>query len=241
MQRKKKLFFLPMLVIATLVMVPLSINAAQLTIGTPTEFTLEYGNSSKEYSVSVMSSDIPLNIEVMATPNRNDVGYDFWVDINDQAKPLGSQRIDGIATGGTGAIQESISINTTPGTYHINVIVPEYTYAGINSDGEMDLMYEDLSIAVTLVINGSLVTQEVVAPVDNTADATIKGEILRDLNLYKGISDTDLGLDRTMTRAEALVIFLRLFGLEEEIAANVYEHPFTDVPAWSKNYVGYAY
>ena len=64
---------------------------------------------------------------------------------------------------------------------------------------------------------------------------------LKKLNLFKGVSETDFALRKIPTRIEALVIMLRLMGKESEILAGAYTHPFTDVPSWANNYVGYAY
>ena len=64
---------------------------------------------------------------------------------------------------------------------------------------------------------------------------------LKKLNLFKGVSETDFALNKVPTRIEALVIMLRLMGKEAEILAGESQHPFTDVPSWANNYVGYAY
>ena len=64
---------------------------------------------------------------------------------------------------------------------------------------------------------------------------------LKSLNLFKGVSDTDVALEKTPSRIEALVIMLRLLGKENDILAGSYASPFTDVPDWAAKYVGYAY
>ena len=48
-------------------------------------------------------------------------------------------------------------------------------------------------------------------------------------------------LNRTGTRAEALVMLVRFLGKESEAKNGSFTHPFTDVPAWADPYVGYAY
>lgn len=48
-------------------------------------------------------------------------------------------------------------------------------------------------------------------------------------------------LDRIPTRAEGTVMLIRLLGVEYQVKQGSYSHPFTDVPAWASNYVGYAY
>ena len=67
-----------------------------------------------------------------------------------------------------------------------------------------------------------------------------QADILFDLGLFKGTT-TGYNLDWTTTRAQAATMLVRLLGLEAEVAAGTYEHPFTDVPAWVDNVVGYLY
>ena len=65
-------------------------------------------------------------------------------------------------------------------------------------------------------------------------------DALAALGLFRG---TDYGyeLERTATRTEALVMFLRLLGEEQNALKWAGPHPFTDVPAWADRYVAYAY
>ena len=64
---------------------------------------------------------------------------------------------------------------------------------------------------------------------------------LKDLGLFKGVSDTDFALDRAPTRTEALVMLIRALGKETEALNSSYSEPFTDVPAWADKYVSYAF
>ena len=48
-------------------------------------------------------------------------------------------------------------------------------------------------------------------------------------------------LERTGTRAEALVMLVRFLGKETQAQSGSFTHPFTDVPDWAAPYVGYAY
>ena len=66
-------------------------------------------------------------------------------------------------------------------------------------------------------------------------------EDLKELGLFKGVSDTDFDLERKPTRVEALIMLIRLLGKDEEATESSYSHPFTDVPDWADNYIGYAY
>lgn len=51
----------------------------------------------------------------------------------------------------------------------------------------------------------------------------------------------EFNLERGLNRVEAAVFAVRLMGAEEEALAVHYEHPFTDVPGWASDYVGYIY
>ena len=63
------------------------------------------------------------------------------------------------------------------------------------------------------------------------------------LGLAQGYDSTgtNFGLTDSLTRAQAVVQVIRYLGVEEEVLADTYTIPFTDVPAWAQNYVGYAY
>ncbi len=64
---------------------------------------------------------------------------------------------------------------------------------------------------------------------------------LKELGLFKGVSDTDFALGRKPTRVEALTMLIRLLGKEKTAVQGSWKHPFNDVPAWADSYVGYAY
>lgn len=69
---------------------------------------------------------------------------------------------------------------------------------------------------------------------NSTADA------LKALGLFKG-DTSGYALERSATRIEALVMFLRLLGEENAALACTSSHPFTDVADWAAPYVAYAY
>ena len=71
-------------------------------------------------------------------------------------------------------------------------------------------------------------------------DYNSRADGLYRLGLFRG---TDYGyeLERSATRTEALVMFLRLLGQESTALSWTGSHPFTDVPAWADRYVSYAY
>ncbi len=80
---------------------------------------------------------------------------------------------------------------------------------------------------------------------DGTVDSytpqyTAYADALSDLGLFSGGS-TGYELERASTRAEGLVMLLRLLGEQAQAAAYTGSHPFIDVPAWAEPYVAYAY
>lgn len=84
-------------------------------------------------------------------------------------------------------------------------------------------------------------------PFGNTASAAEflpdfqqEATVLSELGLFKG-SSNGFELDRIPTRAEAAVMLVRLLGEETVAQEKQYSHPFTDVPEWASNYVGYLY
>ena len=75
----------------------------------------------------------------------------------------------------------------------------------------------------------------------SSTEAETKATALKQLGLFKGVSDTDFALDRAPTRTEALVMLIRAMGKESEALGGSWTHPFTDVPSWADKYVGYGY
>ncbi|MCL2408601.1 MAG: hypothetical protein FWC96_03190 [Oscillospiraceae bacterium] len=63
---------------------------------------------------------------------------------------------------------------------------------------------------------------------------------LNQLGLFQGTGE-GFALENAPTRAQALVMLLRLLGLEDAALESDYEHPFTDVPDWVAPYVAYAF
>lgn len=65
---------------------------------------------------------------------------------------------------------------------------------------------------------------------------------LNKMGLFKGMT-SGFSLETTTTRAQGLVMFLRLMGLEDEALATTAKSPFKDVGAdhWAHQYVAYAY
>lgn len=88
-------------------------------------------------------------------------------------------------------------------------------------------------------------------PSDPTPPDSTSGEItpqalaeeLHSLGLFQGVDDTgkNFQLDRTATRAQGLVMLIRLLGKEQAALDGSWSHPFQDVHDWADKHVGYAY
>ena len=100
-------------------------------------------------------------------------------------------------------------------------------------------------IALTLclfVFSFAVVTP--VASVEAQRDVTYEETLaraLKDLGLFKGVSENDFDLMRAPTRVEAMVMLIRILGKENEALSGNYQHPFVDVVDWADRYIGYAY
>lgn len=71
-------------------------------------------------------------------------------------------------------------------------------------------------------------------------EATRMADELKDLGLFNGTSN-GYELERAGTRAEALIMLIRLLGEKRVAEESRYDHPFTDVPDWADTYVAYGY
>lgn len=72
-------------------------------------------------------------------------------------------------------------------------------------------------------------------------DKAAMATALKELGLFRGVSDTDFALEREMTRVEAMVMLLRVMGCEADALADNLKNPFEDTPKWADAYLGYAY
>lgn len=80
------------------------------------------------------------------------------------------------------------------------------------------------------------ITPALAAPADQQSDA----DLLRTLGLFQGTESGD-ALDQNLTRAQAAVMLVRLYGAADGMAAQTYPTPFTDLSDWSKPYVSWLY
>lgn len=65
-------------------------------------------------------------------------------------------------------------------------------------------------------------------------------DALKSLGLFSG-TNNGFELDRAPKRVEVAAMLVKFLGAEAEANAMKYIHPFTDVPAWANNIVGYMY
>lgn len=77
-------------------------------------------------------------------------------------------------------------------------------------------------------------------------EAETGADYLYCVGLINGKGNDEFGnpiydLDSSLTRQEALVMIIRLMGLEERTQSRIWVHPFTDVDDWASPSVGYAY
>lgn len=103
-----------------------------------------------------------------------------------------------------------------------------------------------LSFALVLsLLAALLLTPASAAEPSTEAEATPYANALYEAGLFNGTGNNadgtpNFALDKTATRAEALVMLVRILGKEDE-AAQAPASPFTDVPSWATAQVNYAY
>ncbi|MDR1640617.1 MAG: hypothetical protein LBC41_18175 [Clostridiales bacterium] len=88
--------------------------------------------------------------------------------------------------------------------------------------------------------------QSMVGPTPVERKTVSPAEALNRLGLLVGTGTgadgkPDYGLDKSLTRLEALALVIRMMGLEKESQAYKGANPFVDVPAWGVNYAAYGY
>lgn len=96
-----------------------------------------------------------------------------------------------------------------------------------------------VAAAAKLRVRGSY-TSDGAAPGGYVVQYTAYAAALEELGLFSG-SNIGYELERASTRAEGLVMLLRLLGKEQQARVYTGTHPFKDVPAWASRYVAYAY
>ena len=94
---------------------------------------------------------------------------------------------------------------------------------------------------LSVVLLVSIVTVSANAIEIETRSKETIAKNLKTLGLFKGVSETDFDLNRAPTRAEAVIMLIRILGKEKEAINGNWHHPFTDVAEWADKYIGYAY
>ncbi len=96
---------------------------------------------------------------------------------------------------------------------------------------------------ITALLTAGLMLTSTVLPIHGVAYTEKQQRIADALNHVELFLGTNIGyeLDRQLTRAEGIVLLVRMLG-EEDMAKEVgYPCPFTDVLPWAEDYIGYAY
>ena len=91
-----------------------------------------------------------------------------------------------------------------------------------------------VTLVLVVVLAFALLASASAASFEHLADE------LNALGLFRGTGD-GYDLERAPNRGEALVMLIRLYGLEEEALACESDVPFTDVSGWLVPYVAFAY
>lgn len=108
------------------------------------------------------------------------------------------------------------------------------------------LYMKDDSATGGLTVTSETATLTITGPyslaASNSTDFASRADALHEMDLFRG-SSIGYALESTASRAQGLVMFLRIMGLEDEALAYTGSHPFTDVPPshWAYRYVAYAY
>jgi Flp pilus assembly protein TadD len=100
-------------------------------------------------------------------------------------------------------------------------------------------MKKSITILLFLLLS-SLLFISVVSAKEYTPQFETEAEALKELGLFYG-TEKGFELNRQPTRLEALLMLLRLLGLEQEAETETATIPFKDVSDWWKPYVAYAY
>ncbi len=94
-----------------------------------------------------------------------------------------------------------------------------------------------ISIFLVICVSVSVFSVPALA---GSLDASAAAYDLYSLGLFKG-TDAGFELSRTPTRLEALIMAIRVLGKEKTALNGDWDCPFTDVPLWAEDYVGYGW
>lgn len=99
---------------------------------------------------------------------------------------------------------------------------------------------------LSTLLAGTIMCSTVPTAFAASSEAINAADSLYSLGLFNGTGTDANGkpiydLDRSPTRAEAVTMLVRLLGKDDAAKNGDWNTPFTDVAAWAKPYVGYAY
>ena len=129
-------------------------------------------------------------------------------------------------------------VDTTEGTELVSgaPLLPRHRYVAAEDTIALVTIASDTAV---LALEGSYS----LTPSEAT-DYNMLADAMKAMGLFKG-SDTGYGLgydlEKAPTRIQSLIMFLRLIGEEEAALNTAAACPFSDVPAWCRPYVAYAY
>lgn len=185
-------------------------------------------------SLQQMANDIQVSKENFATVAQQ-------VTLNERDTLSGSTGLCVTAHAG------SIVVQVASGTV-VDVTIGQEVASGATLTANHRYVIAEDSTAVFVSTSPTAVLSYQGAYTHTTDDTTIDyygiALALRELGLFRG-SGSGIGegfdLHLAPTRAEALVMFIRMLGEEDEALACTYEHPFTDVPKWLDRYAAWAW
>lgn len=201
----------------------------------------------KENNITQNSADILESVTYMTYMQLLDSGIYSSSDgkkaitLNENERLVIGQFSSFTVTGGRALIGGDAThafVNATAGARSlVNSYASRLTRYIVAEEGIVTVLASDGP--VTLYVEGTY--QRVPVFVPQNID---KAAALKDIYLFMG-SNKGFELNRPATRLEALILFLRLIGEENQALAYNGKHPFTDVPFWANDtankYVAYAY
>ena len=100
-----------------------------------------------------------------------------------------------------------------------------------------------ITVRIALIAAVLLIYTSVILPLPAGAASYSNYDKALDLKILGLLANTPdcFELGRAPSRVEGAVMLVRLLGKENLVKQEAFRHPFTDVPAWADNYIGYLY
>lgn len=139
----------------------------------------------------------------------------------------------------------NITVKTVPGGYKAVSTLDIWDFQG----GWCPKFKWEPSVSgwcLTQVLNGNPFNETIYHSLEDMEKAHQMANELNRLGLFNGTGTDAAGnpiyeLNRRASRTEGMVMLIRLLGAEDEVLSKNWSHPFTDVPKWADEYIGYAY